>query len=301
MSFLNPVSEPVLRFSSTDAGAPQINYNARVAGDVKAVLKACLVTGYGAIEGAGWTAVNEVANVIEFVSPIAAMSDYRLGIDDTSTSSTTWYYQYQNARTNPAYNAQPKVISSNVNLAHASNGWQLFATDRGVIFIELVYSNAVSALSARITYISQVKSALSVTSEPNMMFFTTGHSAAAIEPEYLYSPTYTHLKLATYTTVKVFSSNIVSLGVRNYSPGLSNVDVVSALYLSPTALDTLLGEVPGILSKTVNNTADMYIHAATEFDGRPIYSFFAGYQGSTLEQMRQRGRGFLIYLDYWEY
>lgn len=66
MSFLNPVSEPVKRFKSTDAGAPQINYNARVSGDVKTVLKACLVTGYGAKASAGWSIVNEVDHVAEF-------------------------------------------------------------------------------------------------------------------------------------------------------------------------------------------------------------------------------------------
>ena len=145
MSFLNPVSEPVLRFSSTDASAPQINYNARTAGDIKAVLKACLVTGYGAKASAGWSIVNEINHVAEFVSPSAAMSDYRLGVDDSTTIKTTWYYQYQDARTNPNYN-EPTKSFSYVDKTHASNGWQMLVTERGIVFIELVQNSVVNKL-----------------------------------------------------------------------------------------------------------------------------------------------------------
>lgn len=300
MSFLNPVNEPVLRFKSTDAGAPQINYNARVAGDVKAVLKACLVTGYGATSSAGWSVVNEVDHVAEFVSPSAAMIDYRLCVNDTSADSTTWYYFYKNSRTNPAYNATPKGFGS-INSAHADNGWQLFVTQRGVIFVEIVYSTAVNKLSARMTYLSQVKSALVGLDDINMMFFTTGHSAAAIEPEYLYSPSYTHLKLSTYTSVKVFSGNVFSQGVRDYAHSSSVTDVISALYLAPPTPNMMIGEITGLLSKTTNNIADMYNQNDTTVNGRPAFSLFCGYQGSTPAQLQQRGRAFLIYLDYWEY
>lgn len=300
MSFLNPVNEPVLRFKSTDADAPQINYNSRTAGDVKAVLKACLVTGYGAKASAGWSIVNEVDHVAEFVSPSSAMSDYRLAIDDTSASSTNWYYFYKNSRTNPAYNAQPKAFGS-INSSHANNGWQLFVTQRGVIFVELVYSTAVNKLSARMTYIGQVKSALVGLDDINMMFFTTGHSAAAIEPEYLYSSNYTHLKLSTYTSGKVFSGNVFSQGVRDYMHSVSVSDVASALYLAPTTPNMMIGQIVGLLSKTTNNTEDMYNQDDTIVNGRPAFSLFCGYQGSTPTQLQQRGRAFLIYLDYWEY
>ena len=300
MSFLNPVSEPVLRFSSTDVGAPQINYNARVAGDVKTVLKGCLVTGYGAKASAGWSIKNEVDHVAEFVSTSVAMSDYRLGIDDTSTSSTTWYYQYQNARVNPAYNAPSKNIS-NIDKLHASNGWQLIVTDRGIIFVELFYSTVVNKLSARLTYWGQIKSGLTAATGANMMFFNIGQSATASEPIHLYNANYLHLKLESFTGTQVFAATPFAVNASDYNLGVSHVDIVSALYLAPTNKDVVLGELPGMVSKVVNNTADMYGISEQTLSTRPVLSICCGYTDTRVQYAHSRGRTYLIYLDYWEY
>ena len=301
MSFLNPVNEPVKRFKNTDAGAPQINYNSRVAGDVKAVLKACLVTGYGAVPSAGWTATNEVSHVVEFVSPSAAFSDYRLSIDDTSSSSTTWYYQYQNSRVNPTYNTATKNFD-NANKAHSSNGWQLLVTDKGVIFLELVYANQVSKLSVRITYFGQVKSGLIDTSGNNIMFFNIGHNAAIAEPHSLYRSGYPFLRLALQEQVRLISANPFSTQVVEYKFGISNVDIASSLYITNDYGNTTLGQVVGLLSKTVNDTADMYGATEATVGGRPALSVCAGisYAGGE-SSMYSYGRTYLIYLDYWEY
>ncbi|MDD2944898.1 MAG: hypothetical protein PHG15_03610 [Acinetobacter sp.] len=300
MSFLNPVNEPVLRFKSTDASAPQINYNARTAGDVKAVLKTCLVTGYGATASAGWSIANEVNHVAEFVSPSAAMSDYRLGIDDTSTSSTTWYYQYRDARVNPAYNTPSKNISY-VDKLHASNGWQLFVTPRGIIFVELFYSTVVNKLSARLTYWGQAKSGLTATTGANMMFFNIGQSATISEPYYLYSANYPHFQLESFSGTRVFAATPFAVDVTDYNLSVSNVDIVSAMYLASTNKDVVLGELPGMVSKVVNNTADMYGISEQTLSTRPVLSVCCGYNDPRVQYMYSRGRTYLIYLDYWEY
>lgn len=298
MSFLNPVNLPVLRFSSTDADAPQINYNSRTAGDVKTVLKACLVTGYGATASAGWSIINEVDHVAEFVSPSAAMSDYRLGIDDTSTSSTTWYYQYQDARVDPTYNNPVKSLAYADKL-HASNGWQLLVTDRGVVFIELIQHAIINKLSARLTYWGQVKSGLAATGA-NMMFFNIGHSATFSEPTHLYNANYPHFKLDGFSDTWVFAATPFAVGVRDYNLGVSNVDIVSALYLASTNKEVVLGELPGMASKVVNNTADMYGISEQTLSTRPVFSVCCGLAGDT-QYAHSRGRTYLIYLDYWEY
>lgn len=54
MSLKQPVQHPVKYYSHLDAGAPQL---ADADGVIKTILKACLVTGYGAKEGAGWTSL----------------------------------------------------------------------------------------------------------------------------------------------------------------------------------------------------------------------------------------------------
>ncbi len=298
MSFLNPVSEPVKRFSSTDAGAPQINYNARVAGDVKTVLKACLVTGYGAKPSAGWSIVNEVEHVAEFVSPSAAMSDYRLGIDDKTATKTDWYYQYQNARTNPSYNNPTKSFTY-IDKTHASNGWQLFATDRGIIFVELVQHTAVNKLSARITYWGALKSALIDTTGKNICFFNIGHNAAITIPFYFYSSTnYVHVNLSTNLGAYMSAVTSNALSSSDVTLDESNVDLISPIYLSNTSSKLLLAELPPILSKIVNKSTDLFGVDEYTIDGRSVLSVCAGFSTNTPQTP---SRTFLIRTDFWEY
>lgn len=303
MSFLNPVNEPVLRFKSTDAGAPQINYNVRTAGDIKAVLKACLVTGYGAISSAGWSAVNEVANVIEFVSPSAAMSDYRLGIDDSTTTKTDWYYQYQDVRVNPAYNAPSKAFTAATDKVNAANGWQLMVTERGIIFIELLQNTVVNKLAARITYWSRVKSALTDNAGKNICFFNLGYNAAITQPRYFYSsPAYVHTQLPSNTSAYMSAATSSALVSIDYALDASNTDLVSPIYLVSSTQNQLLGELPAMLSKIVNNSNDVYGITETTVGGRNVLSVCAGYMASSAAPLiNSYSRTFLIYLDYWEY
>lgn len=301
MSFLNPVSEPVLRFSSTDADAPQINYNARVAGDVKTVLKACLVTGYGAVASAGWSIVNEVNHIAEFVSPSAAMSDYRLGIDDTSTSSTTWYYQYQNLRTNPSLNAPTRTLRF-IDAVNVNNGWRLFVTDRGILFVELVYFTTVSKLSARITYLGQVKSGLSSVSGKNIMFFNLGHDASITYPRDFYnSSSAIHMNLDGYTSVYTSAATARASLNAGYVLDVSNIDLVSEIYLSNNNGDILIGFLPPLLGNIVNKTSDLYGANEVVLDGRNYLRVCAAWAASASATALPYSRTFLIPLDYWSY
>lgn len=56
MSLKQPVQYPVKYYSHADTDAPQL---ADADGVIKTILKACLVTGYGTKESAGWTALFE--------------------------------------------------------------------------------------------------------------------------------------------------------------------------------------------------------------------------------------------------
>ena len=301
MSFLNPVNEPVLRFKSTDAGAPQINYNARVAGDVKAVLKACLVTGYGAKASARWSIVNEVDHVAEFVSPSAAMSDYRLGIDDTSASSTTWYYRYQDARVDPSNNAPSKSFG-NADKTSGNNGWQLLATERGLVFIELIQHSVVNKLSARITYWGAVKSAIPSVTGKNICFFNIGHSATINQPYFFYSSSaYVHTQLESHTSAFMSAATSNALSAQSYTLDTSNVDLVSPIYLSNSDRTLLIGELPPLLSKVVNSTADVYGVIEFALNNRNVLSVCAGANYTNAVSSNAISRTFLIRTDFWEY
>lgn len=298
MSFLNPVSEPVKRFSSTDAGAPQINYNARVAGDVKTVLKACLVVGYGAKASAGWSIVSEVDHVAEFVSPSVAMSDYRLGIDDSGASNTIWYYQFQNTRTNPAYGTPAKSFSY-LNKTHASNGWQLLVTERGILFIELVQHSEVNKVSSRITYWGQVKSAINNANGKNIVCFNVGHNGAITQAASFYSATI-GIELGSYTATRTSTAATNALSGSTLQADTSFLDLIGAIYLTTDGRDMLIGELPPMLSRVVNKTLDSYGISETVLDGRSILNVEAGH-ANPLPNAYRYSRAFSIRTDFWEY
>lgn len=301
MSFLNPVSEPVLRFSSTDVGAPQINYNARVAGDIKTVLKGCLVTGYGAKASAGWSIVNEVDHVAEFVSPSVAMSDYRLGIDDTSASSTTWYYQYQNARVNPTSNTIVKNISY-INKTSSSNGWQLIITDRGVYLVEVFYSNAVSGTMSRVTYWGAVKSALTNESGRNIGFWSIGNAASITPPAFFSSsgsPIYS-FDVGGLNGIRMMASNQQIISSVNKAYDITSVDLISNIYLYSNP-SLLVGQQLGLLIKDTNTLADLYGEKDVTINGRPMLKVCLGVDSSSgTDRPNNHCRVVLICLDYWE-
>lgn len=295
MSFLNPVSEPVLMYSSTDANAPQINLAARAAGDVKTVLKACLVTGYGTKQGAGWTIQNETDFTAEFVSPSAAMLDYRLGLDDSSAIQTIWYYMYQNTRTNPAGNTIIKD-KTNISASSTENGWRLLATNRGVIFIELYYQTKVNAVMCRMTYIGQVKSTLASEGK-NILFWCIGASAYNTTPTSAVKEV-KHCFVGTYTNLYFTAANMAFLSPQSLPRNISTVEVINSIFLHNNV--HVIAEVPGILLKTVNDSSKIFGCYATTFESRPVLYVCAG-RNYSLPEADTYSIGMLIYLDNWEY
>lgn len=301
MSFLNPVSEPVLRFSSTDADAPQINYAARTAGDVKAVLKACLVDGYGAKASAGWTAVNEVDNVCEFVSPSAAMSDYKFCIDDTATKAT-WSYKYLDIQTTPTGAYSNKSVRY-TDKTSGNNGWELLVTARGFYFVFILQSIYIAKTASHTVFFGQIKSAvLSSGNQVNIGLWAAGYEGYNHPPQLLADASVTsrHYRIAGYRDLITGMTNISAVGAESkvYSEDIT-VDTLSPLWLSKDGL--MLGEHVGMLVRDVAKVGD----ALGVYDGRvgsrdALYVSLGGTAASE-ESLLSRTRNIVIYLDYWEY
>lgn len=85
MSIKNPVQYPARHYSHLDAGAPQMT---NADGIIKTILKACLVTGYGDKEGAGWTGVFEDANRIVLRRPLRTGNPPDLKIENGVINGT---------------------------------------------------------------------------------------------------------------------------------------------------------------------------------------------------------------------
>lgn len=302
MSFLNPVSEPVKRFSSTDAGAPQINYNARVAGDVKTVLKACLVTGYGDKASAGWSVVNEVNHVAEFVSPSVAMSDYRLGIDDTSASSTTWYYQYQNTKREPI-NKNVQKSFDYADRANTQNSWQMLVTDRAIILVEIIISAYVTNKFARLTYWGSLKTTKNGAGE-TITFLSLGYSATPNKPPaqvILSTETNNrHLLINSSSLITPSAANMTAFGREfNIYNGTSDVSFSSAIYFFNS--HDFLATHPALLLHTPKNLDASYGVFDTVIDGRPMLHVCLTQSEYRPDELKKQIRVVLIALDYWEF
>ena len=300
MSFLNPVNEPVLRFSSTDSDAPQINYNARVAGDVKTVLKACLVVGYGDKSSAGWSIANEVDHVAEFVSPSAAMSDYRLGIDDTSTSSTTWYYQHQGMRVNPIYNTvskSPTYLDKTKTVP-----WTLLVTEQGFWFVETMSRQGLSdANAARMIYFGRQKASVADL-DKNIAFLTIGYDVSRTWTDtlhqYLGDATRRHHIIANYNSYALVGAMPFSSSI--YNTTSADIDLISPIYLW---IDNtlLVGQLAGLMMYAPSLRPEIYYTHETVINDRPMLSFLAATPNYNATDIKKYGRCFLIPLDYWEY
>lgn len=299
MSFLNPVNEPVTRFSSTDADAPQINYNSRVAGDVKAVLKACLVTGYGSTTSAGWSIVNEVDHVAEFVSPSAAMSDYRFGIDDSTTTKTDWYYQYKNVRTNPKKNAVGKTFSA-VNKTHASNGWRLYVTKKGFYFVDVLYIASVADVLCRVMYFGQVKTTTLTEPALNIGFWHVG-VGSELTQNFFSATDFSrkHYDIGTHTNVLFAGANIPMLSRTFGTPNNSAVSLTAELYLHDAG--QLIAQQPGILFQDSGKDVSPYGIRDVTINERQMTYVCIGYDTSDIASLTAWSHGVLIYTDYWEY
>lgn len=303
MSFLNPVNEPVLRFKSTDMGAPQINHNARAIGDVKNVLKACLVTGYGAKASAGWSIENEVGDVCDFVSPSIFMQNYSIGVNDSSASSTIWYYKHMGVRINPINNTLTKSFVS-VNKTSEQNGWELLVTEQGFYFVEKIFYSGVNQLQSRVTSFGRVKSALyEDASAHNMGFWSVGHTAPISYPWTFFqsaSDNKRHYNINGHITPSLSSSNIGIMA--GYSSTLDEnlvVEMPSELFLVKDGV--LLGQHVGLLLTRLIDLELRFGVYDTVIDGRPVLYTALGVVNPDLNTTTKGMRGLLIYLDNWGY
>lgn len=301
MSFLNPISEPVLMYSSTDANAPQINLAARTAGDVKTVLKACLVTGYGTKQGAGWSIQNETATVAEFVSPSALMSDYRFGVDDNSTSSTIFYYMYQNAKQGFSYANTPKN-PQNTTLNSPKNAWTLLVTAQGILWIEKFLHAPTNLEMCRVFYWGRVKSALINDAGKNISMYIFGYGAQVGTSSAFFSNNgFYHIALANYTSCDKNGANISALQNPATNRSAATIELTNSVFLSSSGI--LLGEMMPILMTRLNDNSNLFGMRQVTFNGRPALYICIGSSNSTSIKgyFEQYCDGCYVYLDTWGY
>lgn len=135
MSLRNPVRYPVKYYSWQDDKAPQLT---DADGVIKTILKACLVTGYGTMQGAGWTALFEDAYRIVLRRPLRTGSPPDIKIENGTFSvggSNVTRHRIV-AQDNPASLDDTNELYS-VNLlardSNVVNEWHCFVTDFAIL------------------------------------------------------------------------------------------------------------------------------------------------------------------------
>lgn len=292
MSFLNPVNKPVKQFKSTDAGAPTLNFATRKIGDIKDILKACLVTGYGAIEGAGWEIADETASYGEFTSPSANMAGISLKITDTATIPT-WQQVINGAVIRTV--SDTKVLSG-ADAAHASNGWRVIVTDFGFFYIEILYAPIMLASTARMYFFGLMKSA--VTADPyGSGLWATGWNINSAYPSAVMKSSDPNPFF--YIDTKK-STNFYSAAFIDANPvfGVSNIDITSDIYININT--ATVGQHIGLMAFKPALATDVFPISEKTIDSRPVlYLSLSNNYGAYSSQLLAT-RYVLIFLDYWE-
>lgn len=121
--------KPVTVFSSADTGAPTLTTDI---GSLKTLLKACLVTGYGAKQGLGWQMAFESTdkNVAAFKSADPTASGFYFKIDNsaTGTATLTAFQEMTNG-------VGAKQINTNLEYQLKKSNWRLIGHSKAFVLL----------------------------------------------------------------------------------------------------------------------------------------------------------------------
>lgn len=158
MSLLTPERVPVKVYKWDDVGAPALD---KTAGCMMTIFKACLVTGYGTKESAGWTMPFEdtAAGVKVFRPEISPHTDFYLRLfADTGTEMTAQVYlNMTNANTGDLKLQCDGLFTYGRN--NTSSKWVLIATTRGFKFFfesASVYGSGVMNKSGGFLFVGDI-------------------------------------------------------------------------------------------------------------------------------------------------
>lgn len=132
MSLLAPIKKQVKVYRSTDVGAPVAD---KSKGFFSIIMKACLVTGYGDKEGAGWLLTHEDAATTAKVFAVNYEAD---NLSLRITENSQGYVNIELVDNVVDANTATKVMSKgryfDVNNAKVSGAWVVLATDKAFWF-----------------------------------------------------------------------------------------------------------------------------------------------------------------------
>lgn len=278
MSYQNPITLTPTLYQSSDPDAPQLLGQL---GDVKSVFKACLVTGYGNKQGAGYTIENETDVSAEFVSPNIMMS--KIGVEEVQSYCYPIYYE----------NGQKKRVDwgsgyiPTYELINQAAGWTMLVCELGLYFV--VTRNGMS----QVVYLGLVKSAINDNNQ-NIMSMSLG---------YMYSSSTSYPvgwrgSIGNHTGVSLLSDGVNLMNGGNYKSVDFFISLVSSIFVRVNG--SVIASMPNILLKNAMTASFEKRVFVTEYQGRPVLSVFV-INGYYEHNVKNNAFGAYIYLDQWEY
>lgn len=289
MSLRNLVKYPVKYYSWQDDQAPQLS---DADGVIKTILKACLVTGYGSKQGAGWTALFEDVYRIVLRRPLRTGNPPDIKIENGVINGATSHRIV--AQDNPASLDDSNELSA-VNLlardAKCGREWHCIVTDFAIILCYQMGENGSTGDRNSILIIGGAKKLLD---SDNEYFFVTNYSA-----------------VAKTGLSSVWLSSLLYNNATQYTHGLYDmrrkINFTSKLYLDIAVAEKYFGNDYLAQKIIVDKVAELPLFCSlpTQYDnlttaqvtigGRPMLRYV-----NKNVQVSYGPRALYIPLDYWE-
>lgn len=232
-----------------------------------------------------------------FVSPSAAMSDFKLQVDDSSTSTTT--FNYINAAAAAALITSNKKTSSYTETG-VDTGWHLLVSDSGIVFVEIVYHKSAKIPIGRLTYYGVIKSALAINTGNSFMAWAAGWGATLARATYLFRDGYYTSRpmfLSDYNRHEFMTANQTILASESSKTNqLSVIDMWSEVFITDKKF--VMAKLPALLFGAVAD--DAFTVKEADINGRTALQFYLCEDATSASMVLTHGFNVAIYTDYWE-
>lgn len=298
MSAITPERVPVTVYRWDDTNAPQLDKKPNC---VASIFKACLVTGYGTKQSAGWSMAYEdmAANVKVLKPPVSPNPAFHIRLSaDTGYEMTVQMYKDMtdiNTGTLILQCDTPYKYNSAERGGGASGRWMMIATASSAWFfteVNTYYNQRAANLSGSHLYMGETCNNGGII--PNLCLLHTGGASTTSANSYF---AITHNEGSQqYTSPKIFDSkNNQAVNASPASTFSGRSDLSSDIYLSQLILvhSGGLSLLPGYLPskrKQVNYTQ-------ISSDGRQLINHATGnFATSSYDD----SDNFYVPVDYWE-
>lgn len=298
MSLKNPVKYPVKFYTWQDANAPQLS---DADGVIKTILKACLVTGYGDKQGAGWTSLFEDAYRMVLRRPLRLNNPPDVKIENgTFAVNGTNTTRHRIVAHDNATGLDDTNELSAVNLycrnPECGKGWYCIVTDFAFLLIYQIgeYNNN---QPYQALYVGETPS-LYATDTTNFLFnYPSGAKTTGDGISYLRSIMSTYVGGSDDQVFKNMKNAQTYVSSKQYLQlGSAIAEIVDDQYMAQRLMIGARYVLPFFAALRSYSASDGGVTNIT-FDNRPAVRFV---QSTTYNNNSQGVNIFYIPIDYWE-